>query len=384
MIAFFDIIISILFFSSVFSIEVIPYFKYISLIVIGVYVAFNNQYFFRRKYRLLNTIFIAFCVVVLITAYINRGNVVTRDPFKAAIVWCGQNLENLLLFEIVSEKKQGKRAIDVLTFWSVVAALLSDFIYIYNSYTGHLLFDVGNKFSVAYLNFFMLLLVSTKYKIHKYLNCFIFGFVILVNVIIHSSTGIVLVGLYVLFTILRKYNNLFRTSFLYFDLLFAGLFPFVYSFILNNSISRFIVEDFLKRDITLTNRTVIYSLVIPLLSEKILSGYGYGTSYEIGQGIAMTFPNTQNAILEWVWQGGIIAAVLLVVFVVLSYKKSYFVKCDSYVEGFGAAILAYIFIGSVEIVFSTLFLLILFMLTGWIYETKESDDNNNYSPFGNR
>jgi O-antigen ligase len=80
------------------------------------------------------------------------------------------------------------------------------------------------------------------------------------------------------------------------------------------------------RDATLTNRTVIWELLAPLVNDKIVLGYGYGAfwnSYGADEFIAQWgyIGNAHNGYIEMLLHGGLPMLFLFVVMVYIAFKK---------------------------------------------------------------
>ena len=98
------------------------------------------------------------------------------------------------------------------------------------------------------------------------------------------------------------------------------LFVIGYSVILNSSIVKFFVQDIFNRDLSLTGRTAIYKLLRSAMAGNIWTGYGYGINYTISQTI-FNYDNTQNGLMEWILQIGIIGTVLLIIFLYVIFYR---------------------------------------------------------------
>ena len=137
-------------------------------------------------------------------------------------------------------------------------------------------------------------------------------------------------------------------------------------------ISRFVV-NVLHRDVTATSRTRIYMLLPVLMRNRYLLGYGYGTTYELGIRLG-GFPNTQNALWEWIWQCGIIGTALLlcIIYFIIRYAdRAHKVSNDQHSKYM--LILLYLFsvLATVEITIDSTFLGCLAMMIPLTYINQE-------------
>lgn len=114
---------------------------------------------------------------------------------------------------------------------------------------------------------------------------------------------------------------------------------------------------------------MIYRSINVVMSGHWLSGYGYGSSYEICMN-TIHFPNLQNGVLDFIMQQGIISFILLllIIFMVFHYASKYKTTRST---GFSVAIILYTYaiLGMVEITIGQTFLVLLFMFyTGCLSE----------------
>ena len=96
-------------------------------------------------------------------------------------------------------------------------------------------------------------------------------------------------------------------------------------------------------------------------------GYGFGNSFKAASSI-YGVANVQNALLEWVFVGGIPSAVLLSILIVLIFKRIKFADLAQRKVAMPVVLLIYTYIimGTVEITFDMSFLLwlaLLFVIT---------------------
>ena len=99
-----------------------------------------------------------------------------------------------------------------------------------------------------------------------------------------------------------------------------------------------------------------------MLEGKLLWGYGYGTSYDFMIS-KYYFPNTQNGIVEWIWQGGVFAAIVLVIIIrsLVNYVKGNGKLSDKYKFLYAIACV-FAVISSIEIIINLQYLTLLMIV----------------------
>ena len=270
----------------------------------------------------INTILLAFSAVVLYTSWINRSVIKERDPFLAAIVFLVVLLELILLMEMTAVKGNAQSLINAYFYATAIVVVIVDVTAVMGIKLGsgeRRQYLVGTKFQLAYLHFFL----ATLYMIrHSFCNLgqkkngigmtLLLGLTFAMSIFTDCTTGIVGAVLFVLaLQINGRYSSACYNPFVYGSVLMAS---FALSFVMNILLLwepiQYVIVQVLDKDITLTSRTKIFVIVPMLLRNRYLLGYGYGTTYELGRRLG-GFPNTQNALWEWIWQCGILGTVLL-------------------------------------------------------------------------
>lgn len=142
----------------------------------------------------------------------------------------------------------------------------------------------------------------------------------------------------------------------------STLFVVFYGVVLSIAPVQAFITQVLGRSATLTSRTRIYALIPTLLEGKLLWGYGYGTSYDLMIS-KYYFPNTQNGIVEWIWQGGVFAAIVLVIIIrsLVKYVKGNGKQSDKYKFLYAIACV-FAVISSIEIIINLQYLTLLMIV----------------------
>lgn len=308
----------------------LPYFswynmvRYGTVIIVGIYVFIRYRYIIQKKYLSINLLAVLFGGLTVGLSFINRNTITERNPFLASIVFVALFLTFLFFMEIVVEQGKVQQALE--TFYKVawIIVIITDFlILIYPEL--HLVYEenyfVGTKFEVVYLHFFLIVLCLEK----KFYNCdekgckvyllVLLAVTLFIGIQVDCSTGIVGVLIFlVLILLINKREKQFLNPVFYLIIQFLCFtFVFFCEYILSNSAIESFIVDVLGKSITMTGRVNIYKIVLALLFKYNAwnTGFGYATSYELG-GKHGNFPNTQNGILEWIWQVGIPTTIVMV------------------------------------------------------------------------
>lgn len=369
-----------------------PYFpwynimKYGFIVMIGIFVIKRYNIFFKKRYMIINCLAILFGGLTIYSSFINRNQIIERNPFLSSIIFVATYLLFLFFIEIMVERKKVKKMIDVFYKTAFIIAILNDVIMFAKpklvSIHGNNYF-IGNKFSVVYLHLILIALYLAKInfqsqkKIQKKRMLSLSIWSIAVGFYVKCATGVVgLLLLYLFIHIINKKEKLFL-NWMVFTIVQLFCFSFVHinERILNNPLVQSFILNVLKRDITLTSRTRIFKMVPKLLTGNTTWGFGYGTSYELGMKLG-GFPNTQNAVLEWVWQVGIhITIIMLIMFAFILYFTSK--NLNNRNKNTVIPILACIYImtvlGTVEITIDSIYFALLILVLGISMEECESN-----------
>lgn len=364
--------------------------KYGIMVIITIFVMQRYKILLKKKYVVINGLAILFGLLTICASFINRNQVIERNSFLASIVFVASYLLFLFFIEIMVERKKIKKMLHIFFKTAFLISILTDLIMILmpnirHAYGGNYL--VGTKFDVVYLHLLVLTMYisktnfnfKNKFKKKRLIILGIWSIVVAIHV--QCSTGVVgVVLLFLLIYIIEKRAMLFLNCIVYTGLqLFCLSFVYINQFILNSSLAQVFVLNVLQRDITLTSRTRIFELVPKLLVGNTFWGFGYGTSYELGMKKG-AFPNTQNAILEWIWQIGIPSTiVMLILFASFFYfaRKNMNQRSKKIIIPIIAYIYMLTILGTVEITIEKLYFAVLIIVFAVASEKDESNLNFN-------
>lgn len=342
---------------------VYDFFKYAIIVVIGIYLLFNYRLFFKKEFRLINILLVCFSVLTVFFSYLHMNSLTFRNPFLASIVFVAIILEIFGVFEVVSiEHKTAEILVlyyKITAFWCIFLDLciflcpeliIRDSVYI-----------VGTKFQVSYINILFIAFFLSRNNIdnkspRKYLiSLILLVFGVAVSIKVDCMTGVIgtaaIIVLYLLFS--KKYGVLRNPLTLGASFILCGIFPFICDIILSNPYVEKIVTELLKRSGNLTNREWIYEELPELLKGHLLTGYGVGSEFEVFHNY-IGFPNSQNGIISWITEFGIVAALILcAVFLVIFYYAMD--KKSSTLLPLILFVYVFVLMGTVEISFQYMF-----------------------------
>lgn len=343
------------------------YIKYISICIVAIYLFKNASIFMRVEHIKLNGMLVLFALAMFYPSILYMNNY-ERNPLLATIVFWVIQAETFLTMEVMCVNNKMGMVVQyyykLTLLWTLLTDILTIFLTsVFTTRAGNYL--VGTKFTVSYLHLLLIALLMTKDRIVKR-NKIISNSALFVTLIwsafiiirVQCNTG--LIGLVLLFIILATPKKikiglcsplLFTTT-----VLMSTAFSIGYEAVLANPSIQHFISYYLKRELTLTGRTYIYAMMPKILKGHYAIGYGYGTTYEVCRHFT-GFADTQNAILEWIVQLGVVGTIILVVFFLCTFKKMKLCREDNLLKCMPLVgyIYSMVLLGTVEITFDNLF-----------------------------
>lgn len=354
--------------------------RYILLVAVALMMLSNAKVLFVRDNRAINVSMAAFCFAVLAISYINRNGYSERNPFLAAVVFVVTLVEFTMTVEIFCQRDAMSDLLHVfywMTFWIVAATdLLILFTNIHLRFGGDV-FLVGTKFSVIYMHFYLIAFffadkgirlqsMSKRSFMDKMVLIFLLVITMMMSIKLGTATGIIGTVALMIFLWISdtNVNCILNTKCFLVAFLASVLFAIFVEVVLSNSLVTYVITQLLGKDITLTFRTVIYSMFPKVMKNHWLWGFGYGTGYEVLMRYGIV--DAQNGIFDWVQQVGVLGTLLLTVWLSIAMKKSR-VELDindSSVKSLTALVYVFILLATVEITYSSKFLAVVVLLYG--------------------
>ena len=353
--------------------------RYFLLVAVAMMILSNIRVLFRKTYRELNVSIAFFCLATLVVSYINRNGYTDRNPFLAAVVFAATLIEFVITVEIFCQREEMQNLIRVFYRMTLLVVMVTDFLILFTNihlqYGGDV-FLVGTKFSVVYMHFYLISFFFADKNIElrtireSSLNNILLGALLIVTMTVSiklgTATGIVGTVALLLFLWLSERNiGSFLNSKSFFVALIASLlFAVFVEIILSNSMVTYIITQLLGKDVTLTFRTVIYSMFPNIMKERWFWGFGYGTGYEVLMRYGIV--DAQNGIFDWIQQIGVFGTMLLAIWLCIAMKQPRNLCDINHSDVRSLTALAYVFVllATVEITFSSKFLAIIVLLYG--------------------
>jgi len=325
----------------------------------------------RYFYTLLTLVVI--CVMLVLSAYYNRGTRIGNPPMRTTIRLILYLLELFLLMAWLAETGRSQFFLKYLFRYVLILTLATDvllFTGIMKRWAGsEHAFLVGTKFTVSYfhMNLLTLWFVQKKQQLvsdRKAKRVIWLGvpLVTLVSIYINCITGIVgCLVLLVLFLLLntKVQKSLMRLSspvLLLICLAVSLLFPFVADGLTSLPAVKYVLSSVFGRDASLTGRLDIFEIFGAEMQGHWLWGFGFGNGNAASVRL-WGYANAQNALLNWILQVGVPITVMLVLLMVVVFRQMRKMRDARTCMPFVVLLYVYIVLGSVEITFSMSFLL---------------------------
>ena len=319
----------------------------------------NAKYFVNKRYLKINIILFLFLGVMLVSTLYNNMNI------HRGILQIIKILEIFLFWEYIHQVSQEKSTVKTFFILTLVYSILNDIImfirpdmFLAND-SNYLL---GNKFQVSYfhillLAFYMYYVKDKKDKKNVVFKTIFAVLAICICLYTECTTALIGALLFLIIYVATKNNHKkIKPIFIMVLLIVSCSILILFSNIVHLKPIEYIIVNLLHEDITLTGRTYIYDNIFSVIGNKWLLGYGYGNSYDI-MFEQLHVPNTQNALLEYWLDSGILGVTLLLV-LIYNIFKDYNKNINSIV------IYLYVFsiLGCIEVTIDIIYIALLAML----------------------
>ncbi len=325
----------------------------------------------------------AFGVMLVISMFFNRDTAIGSSPLRDTVRLLLYLAEVFVLMIVIAETGRGQAALRFLFWYLLVLMIVNDLL----MFTGLIIFKdgnhegylVGTKFSVSYLHMNALTMWvmsrrgrKDKKRVPVWVAAIAAIFVAMVAIRVNCMTGvlgsIVLVVLFAMMEGEKKHKLIKFTApwMLLLVLVLSVVIAFMADSITQIPLVRYIVEDVLNRDTSITGRTNIYEMYVGNLTGRWLWGYGYGNGNDVAVSL-FGYQNVQNGFLHWVLQIGIPASVCMVVLMLVVFRQAN--RCAparrDRLMPVVALVYMYIILGTIETTFNMAFIMwfaLIFML----------------------
>ena len=297
----------------------------------------------RRKnyfYAMLSVVVL--CLLLAWSMLMNRDASIGISPLRRTFRMVMYMAELFLYMIIMAETGRGKQVVNYLFWYMLLMAVMNDVL----MFSGVIRFRdgrfetylMGTKFSVAYLHMNLLTMwfVRQKQRLRrvrfaklKVLLAAVYIIAVCIRVDVVSGMLGCLVLVFLFFYADkpkgRKLLKLASPNVLVLTIVVSIVFAFVANWLVGIPAIRFVVEDVLKRDATITGRLNIYEDFTANMQGHWMAGYGLGNGNDVTERL-FGYENVQNGVLDWVLQVGVFAtgallSVMVVVFRQLSRRR---------------------------------------------------------------
>ncbi len=330
--------------------------------------------FMKKKNFFIWLVMLGLCGVLLFVAYQNKNPDLGEPPMRNTVRTVLYLLEMMILMVWVSERDYGQYLIKFLFRYLFVVVLVTDIILftgIRKYYAdGHEVYLVGTKFTVAYMhmNLLTLWVMQTEKILHvkqfsRLWLCLAAVLLVAVSARVQCITGII--GCVILFICLFVVNSpkskkrlraLKSPVVLLIALAMNLIFPFVSELLVSVPVVNYFVVEVLGRSANLTGRTNIFNIFSDKMAGHWLYGYGLGNQHQAATEL-FGYANAQNAMLQWLLQGGVLITAMLTLFMCEVFKRLN--KSQNYRRVMPLVVLIYVYIvlGTIETTFSMSYIL---------------------------
>ena len=310
---------------------------------------------------------VIFPIIIIISSILNR-NTIGMNQVIRGITYGVEIIDIFLVLKYYTYRKTKNRMFSLMYNLSKIYYVISIVQIILYKYMGELetvvnkemLFTRG-KFAFSYMTFIFLALLKNNNKIKKINGINNFSFIILSIIsiymcyLIQTSTGIVAIALYLLLSFVpEEFCKMLNNRIIMITSIVAAM---VIIFSINIILSLHTVQVFLtsvlNEDLSLTGRTDLYSLLLPLLGKAGLFGNGFG-SYVVKNLAYHGWYNAQNGLAEIILTYGYLGAAAFGLMIWGCVPKR-----ELFNKSLLLLIYVFIVISVVEIPFSGLFIFVL-------------------------
>ena len=342
----------------------------LAIILCGILLC-NVNYICIRKNQFLRYVLMAFIICALFSSYTNRSGGMLHVGFFNIIfivtLFAGMKyIENVGCADI---------CINTVFIILFVYCVLNDMLMFAmpGKFMGSGNYILNNKFYIAYLHIVLLAFYGCKQNRNRifYLAMWIISIIVCSNM--GSSTGIT--GLVIMFILSHIpygwYEKLKRPVVAFITMLVCSVILLLKDSILTLAPVQFIVTNLLNETLDLNSRTYIYAVLWKVLQIKPWFGFGAENNFNVCQQFLLiskneAAPDAQNGLADWLISYGRIGTVILIILVILCFKKVQ--KNKSYMLMVGLYI--FFVLSSVEIDYDSIF---FFLLAAYTYLTPEND-----------
>lgn len=353
------------------SLDMFFYVRWLLVIILCGILLCNVNYIYLRNNQFIVCVLAVFAICSIFSSYTNRsGGMLHVGIFNLIFI-----LTLFASMKYISNVGTTEICIDTVFILLFIYCALNDLCMfaLPEKFMGNDYYILNNKFYIAYLHIVLLAFYGCKKKINRvfYLVMWIESIIVCSNM--ESSTGIT--GLMVMFILSHIpygwYKKLKNPVVALASILGCSVILLIKDSILTLAPVQFMVTTLLNESLDLNSRTYIYAVLWKVLQLKPWFGFGAENNFNICQKFLLISrgqpaPDAQNGLADWLVSYGRIGTILLIVLVILCFKKA---KHNS---NYMLMVGLYVFfvLSSVEIDYDIIF---FFLLASYAYLVPEND-----------
>ncbi|MBR3795258.1 MAG: O-antigen ligase family protein [Clostridia bacterium] len=318
----------------------------------------------KKRYFYVVLVLLIMCVTMVIATYLNpKGDAALMRSVQRLVLYL---VELFALVILLAEAGWSRRALRFLYGYLLVLTILTDTLMLtgivrFNS-GAHEHYLIGTKFTIVYLHMNLIVFWRMKCMDEKntvYLSRWLLwgaaAMFAWLSLRVSCMTG--LIGACMLIILLFWQNTGRRETVKWLSspvnmnicLMISFVFPFVVDSIMSLSVFEYFVEELLGRNSNLTGRLNIYQVFADRMAGNWLLGYGYGSGNQMSVKL-FGYANTQNVILHWILQTGVLGTTMLIALltVIMWRVQRYRLDQTMVIRPLLALIYVYIALGTVE------------------------------------
>lgn len=105
--------------------------KYVSIIIITLYLSTRIRVFLNRRYMLLNIVLLLFCFLVLYNSWITRSLTSSRDSFKSAALFVVSIILTFLVMEYLAYCKKIPEMLNLYYKLTLATVIVTDLLIVF-------------------------------------------------------------------------------------------------------------------------------------------------------------------------------------------------------------------------------------------------------------
>ena len=360
----------------------------------------TKKIFLNKSYAKINITLLFFAMIYLFTSLYNSAN------FDGTILFILKVILLFLFLEYAHKTNTTKKVAKILFILNVIYLSLTYISILRDpliSWKNEFNYIIGAKFTVSYISIATLALYNFVYQeefrkknMYKVIGILLCIASIHISQTVKCSTG--LFGNFIFIFIqlfnfkkIKKFISKPINIIIIFVISCSVLMIF-YRTLVNIPIIKYVVEEVLNRNLTLTGRMYVYDNIIPFLEKNFFLGYGYNSVYSLFDNVMYIGNNSyaltaQNAILEYWLYSGFIGVVNLFSIMYYALKNNYtycLISNKNNYYPFIVGLITLIILGMVEITVNMYFFMFLAFLNVQNRKGETKYENSNFVNAENR